>query len=333
MCCTLSLLTSLAFPSLNPYFIDNLKRVIQFTTSFFYFFYFQWLLEKTKIDVKLIVLLFIVWFLSFLIFFYFDPLNFNAFVSNYYGRVAQSQEDLESHFRFSYIFSDPNTAAYFFLIATSPIVIKTQSIKWKYFILFVLALILFLAQSRGAILSLIIVFVLNVFKFDQLKKTILNLKQLFIIFILLISFYLIFLYLEQISKDDVLFKIAFDRFFNSEDSEKGGFRFEIWEKFLKNFIPLPFGRGYNLLINGVSSPPHSDFLRLVYSYGFISVFAVVPFLFGKLRKIEPLIIPGIIAFAINTLIDEQKVFSLFLCFLAIFTTRDLVEKDESKNII
>ena len=329
VCCVSSLLVSLAVPRLNPFFIDNFKRVIQFWTSFLYFFYFRWLASLITINVKPIVIFFLIWFLSFLLFFYFDPLAFNTFVSKYYGRVVQSQDDLESHFRFSYIFSDPNTASYFFLIATAPILLTIDSVKWKFIVLIGLSIILFLAQSRGAIISLFFVMLFILFPRGQFIKSLFNIKRIFLIGIIAILFSFLYFYIDKLAKDDLLIKYAFERIFKSDDTSKGGFRFEIWTSIVTQLIPLPIGIGYNLVVGVVSiGSPHSDFLRLIYSYGVISVFAVSVFLFGKFKKIEPLIIPAIIAFSINTLIDEQKVFALFLSFLAIFSTRNKKVKIE-----
>jgi hypothetical protein len=331
VCCVLSLLVSLVIPGLNPFFIDNLKRAIQFWTSFLYFFYFRWLVGYTFININPIIFFFSIWFLAFLLFFYFDPLGFNAFVSKYYGRVVQSQDDLESHFRFSYIFSDPNTASYFFLVATAPILLTIDSIKLKFIILIGITIILFLAQSRGAIISLFFVMLFMFFPSGQFIKSIFNIKRILFISVTVILFYFLYLYLDSLANDDILFKNAFERIFKSDDTSKGGFRFEIWESFFDNFIPLPFGRGYNLIINGIPSPPHSDFLRLIYAYGFVAFFSVFFFLFSKFKIIEPLIIPALIAFSINTMIDEQKFFALFLSYLAIFSSSNETYKIKKNN--
>jgi hypothetical protein len=159
-------------------------------------------------------------------------------------------------------------------------------------------------------------------------------KKIILFVVILEFFFFFYLILENIAKDDIILKYAFERIFNSDDTSKGGFRFEIWKSVITQMIPMPIGIGYNLVVGNASiGSPHSDFLRLVYSYGFISSFAVFSFLFRKLKNLEALIIPAIIAFSINTLIDEQKVFALFLVFLAIFSTKNINEKYESKNVI
>jgi hypothetical protein len=192
-----------------------------------------------------------------------------------------------------------------------------------------LSIILFLAQSRGAIISLFFVMLFILFPRGQFIKSLFNIKRIFLIGIIAILFSFLYFYIDNLAKDDLLIKYAFERIFKSDDTSKGGFRFEIWTSIVTQLIPLPIGIGYNLVVGVVSiGSPHSDFLRLIYSYWVISVLAVSVFLFGKFKKIEPLIIPAIIAFSINTLIDEQKVFALFLSFLAIFSTRNIKGKIE-----
>lgn len=327
----LSLLFSLTLQGYPAYFADNLKRLIQLLSSFIYFFYFRWLASRVTLKITPIVIVFTIWFVSLAVFFYFDPLTLGAFIRKIYGRIVLTEEDLEMHFRFAYIFADPNTAAYFFLIATSPFIIKAKSLKWKYIAVLLLSIVLLLAQSRGAILALIIVMILSIIKPATFFKNLLDVKKIVLLFMIGVIFYLLYIYVQSLAKDNIIIKYAFERIFENEDTKTGGSRFQIWGNVISHFIPLPFGRGYNLLVNGDPHSPHSDALRLIYSYGIISFIVMIVFLFRKIDSIEPLIISGMMPFFINTLIDEQKMFALFLSLLAIYLSDSKVAS-RNKNI-
>lgn len=320
-----SVMFSLVLPGDYPnYFVDNLKRLIQLLTSFLYFFYFKWVVERTYVNVIPILFLFICWFFSFAIFFYLDPLGFGEIIRNIYGKGVISESDIEVHLRYSYIFSDPNTAAYFFLIATSPLLIRKMKLKWRSLILTLLIIILFIAQSRGAILSLLLVVLYMFFKPSTFISNIMNLKKIFLILIIVLAISVVITYIQLLSKENLIINYAIERIFESEDVSTGGNRIYIWGTIITNFYPLPFGHGYNLLVKNVIYGPHSDVLRLVYSYGFVSFVLVFYFLFSKVKNIIPLIIPALTTFMINSLFDEEKVFGIFLIYLAIYTTRTTV---------
>lgn len=129
---SLSVLFSFVLPKYSYYFVDNLKRLVQLLSSFAYFFYFRWLVSRVRLKIIPVIWLFVVWFVSLALFFYLNPITLGAFIRDVYGRVALSEENLEMHLRFAYIFADPNTAAYFFLIATSPFIMRAKTLKWKF---------------------------------------------------------------------------------------------------------------------------------------------------------------------------------------------------------
>ena len=57
-----------------------------------------------------------------------DPKYVTSLLRDIYGRVSAIQEHVTFHARYSYIFSDPNTAGFFFLIAISPLMLEQRSI-------------------------------------------------------------------------------------------------------------------------------------------------------------------------------------------------------------
>jgi len=84
-----------------------------------------------------------------------------------------------------------------------------------------------------------------------------------------------------------------------------------------SLVPYPLGRGYILEINGLTMKPHSDALRLIYSYGLVVFIVMFYFLVRLLVKHPVYVLPAFVAFMANTLIDEQKFFALFLCWAGI----------------
>jgi hypothetical protein len=98
----------------------------------------------------------------------------------------------------------------------------------------------------------------------------------------------------------------------------GNPRLRIYYRALTNFYPSIFGQGYTLLLEDSFFKPHSDHLRLIYSYGLVAYICVLIFFFKNILKSNFIfLVPAFYAFSINTLIDEQKLLVIFLIFLAI----------------
>ena len=96
---------------------------------------------------------------------------------------------------------------------------------------------------------------------------------------------------------------------------------------ISNITIYPFGRGYTLFIDQSPIRPHSDHIRIFYSYGLICYILVIYLFFKNIFNVKFLfIIPAFIAFSINSLIDEQKLFALFLIILAIRQCQQKTEK-------
>ena len=72
-----------------------------------------------------------------------------------------------------------------------------------------------------------------------------------------------------------------------------------------------------MLIDGVVDRPHSDFIRFLFSYGVVALIPASMYFFSRLLTWPALVMPALMAFLINSLIDEQKLLSLFLCLLAV----------------
>jgi hypothetical protein len=85
-------------------------------------------------------------------------------------------------------------------------------------------------------------------------------------------------------------------------------RSDNWIKLIASGLPPLIGAGYVISMNGVWCNPHSDHLRMLYSYGIVAYACIAAEAFkGKYASRRFLfLIPVICAFSINSLIDEPR---------------------------
>jgi hypothetical protein len=298
---------------------ENFKRVIQLFTSFLYFFYFRWLAARVPLKISPIIVVFIVWFGCLAVAFLLRPDTTGEIIRSIYGRLVTSEESLEAHLRFAYVFTDPNTAAYFLLIAGSILLMERRSFLTATLLVTALVVLTFLTQSRGAMIALALMVIATIYPPRRFVRSLRSTKKAVALFLIALGFIIVFLYLKPIAEQSTgLAELAYKRFFDSpEQYSTGGSRFEIWKRFATNLLPLPFGRGYLLAVEGGVQGTHSDFFRIIYSYGIVAVIPAIMFFFSRIVSFTVLIIPALMAFFINSLIDEQKLLGLFLSLLAI----------------
>jgi len=98
----------------------------------------------------------------------------------------------------------------------------------------------------------------------------------------------------------------------------GGGRISSWIFFVENFNLNPFfGVGYTLERLGNIYRPHSDFIRLNLSYGWMTYIVMVYLLFRMKVKNIMLLSAFLVPFFINTVIDDYRLFGLFIVFILI----------------
>jgi O-Antigen ligase len=310
----LSSTISLYLPGHTDYRIDNVKRVFQLLTSFVYFFYFRWLTCQTSLKISPILMAFILWVFFLAVMFVIDPSSTNEFIRSIYGRLVISNEIVGKSLRFSYIFTDPNTAGYFLLIAASPFFVASENNKSFVLVLLLCSFMVLVMQSKGALIAFAMMVLVSTIKSVRLRtnQRYVKLTILFVISLIVIG------YSQNKPYVTNMIYFAINRLFGSADEYiRGGGRFEIWSMFYSNLMPLPLGRGYVLIIDGVMRLPHSDLIRILYSYGLIALVPALLFFFCRFVSLAPLIAPALMAFLVNSLIDEQKILALFLSLLAI----------------
>ena len=310
-----SLIISIFWEPYSNYIIKNIKHALQFLTSFFYFFYFINLTKKIQLNIRPILFVFIIWFALLGIMFINDPINTNELISKIYGRLINSEENLLKDFRYCYIFSDPNTGIYFFLVAISPVIMFAEKSSHTIFIFILGAIMVVLSQSSGGAISyclMLIAFLLS--KKNTFSLSIKTIGMCLVSILIISGLYLFFMN----SANNFLIELAINRLLGDSDRyAEGGGRFYHWAFIYNNFSILPFGRGYTLYHNGQIRPPHSDFVGMIYRYGFVSLVPSLLFFFRTYKITGLLLIPALITFLVNSLLDEQKLFALFLSLLAI----------------
>ena len=328
----ISLIISFILPDRDSWHFENIKRAIQLLSSFSYFFYFKWISEREKINIYLISLIFILWFNFLGILFFLDPVFSKELIRTFYGRLVDPEGTIHLSLRFSYIFTDPNTAAYFYLIALAPLFIRYQYSNknlYETLIFFLFSLMasfgLVITQSLGGIISFILMILFAILPTSNFIRSIFSIKFLVILFIFFSFIILVLITLINFASDSEIFMRLLTKMLDENNDhyveyrQSGGNRFIIWRMTLDYFgIPFPFGRGAVLLMDGDLWGPHSDLIHYLYSYGLIGVICVSIFLFRHFPKYLVLCIPAFIAYMINSLVGDQKVLALYLSLLGLY---------------
>jgi hypothetical protein len=314
-----SVAVSFTLPGSGDNLAENFKRLIQLLSSFVYFFYFRWLASRVPLKLSRISAAFIAWFAILAAAFLLRPEATGEFLRTVYGKLVTSEETLAEHLRFAYLFTDPNSAAYFLLMAAVPLLLTRRSLLSLGFTAAIVGAVTFVTQSRGALLVLVFMILVIIYPPPKLLQTMLSARRATAVAmtVLLVAGVIIYLRITAEATTDII-KMAYERIFETDDVASGGSRFEIWQRLLGYYYPMPVGRGFVLEIGGIPQRPHSDLLRFMYSYGLLATIPALWFLFSRIGTFTPLVLPALAAFMINTLIDEQKLLALFLSLLAIY---------------
>ena len=302
----------------SGYFWENVKRVVQILSGFSYLFFFYAITIRVPIQryMQFVSYVFFGYFLLLLVWFFVEPLFVNQILKSVYGRLVTESSDALSHMRFGYLFTDPNTAAYFLLIAVLPWLSVTNNFFLRFAIVILCFMCCILLQSRGALLA----FILSMLIWTCYEKKILveraNKISLKVIF--WCSVFMFLLILVYIYSDSEILKKSVYRITKASDIQTGGSRFLIWKNYIAELPAWPIGVGYQFTIFNEGFYPHSDIIRLLYSYGFIALGFFLFFFISSGIKFPLLFIPAFFALAINTLIGEQKLLALYFSTIGVF---------------
>jgi hypothetical protein len=290
------------------YLIDDVKRAFQLLTALLYGFvifnYSEVVLERSAVLMRV----FFIWvFLNAAVFLVAPDFYYN-FISNIYPEALESIEDNISAYRFSYFFSDPNSAAYFlcFVICLYCVIEKN---KWYFAISLIFGSATIIGtQSRGGYVAAlcIVTYLFIRWRLPMAKKSILLVASSWGIFLLSFHFY------------PDMFSIAYELYEYRAEAEEalglglGGGRIQKYQYFFSHVNLLPFGLGYSLLVDGVEFRPHSDLIRINLSYGMLMLPALFLIAFPRSKDCLVLFVVFMIAFLVNTVIDDYKLLPLYL---------------------
>lgn len=309
------------FGELNVW-MENVKRAFQLLTSFLYYFIIKNSSVKSKPNLKRIMMIFVTLYLllgiiSYLdIGLYFKILNLlginNPFVSGWFLR-----QRIEL-FRYAYIWIDPNNAAHAFQMVIFYMFLN-EKLKFseKTYLYFGLVISLVLSMSTGALLSASIFFALYfINNIKNITRITTSHKKIFsgVIVVVLGTILIGNLFLLFGEKLKFITEYSIDRVTSNTD----GGRLEKYAFMFKERIPNLIGEGYVQIRKGNIFKPHSDHLRFIYSYGVFAYILSLWFLFRHVIYSSKylFVIPGFIAYSINSLIDEQKILVILLSLIA-----------------
>jgi len=315
----LSVMTAILLGKAPEFLREDFLRVLQFLTTFLYFFYFYAVAKylSTRV-IKRIMIVAVVYILLIAIGFLINPSFLVALRQHLYTATVYRSGDILEHLRFTYIFSDPNTTGYFFLMLILFMLAYFKNTFVQSILLLASAvLVAILTQSVGAVVSLAVAAIFVLFK-GFIRS---NGRSIFKAVVLAIGLCIILLIFVHFTFPDIVLAVSrsFNMFMERVMANPIASRLWKYPYATSNFIPFLWGQGYTLLgPDGSIFRPHSDHIRLIYSYGVIVYAMFISCFFRKIFQDRYLFLfPAFMAFSVNTLIDEQKLFGLFLVLLAL----------------
>lgn len=305
-------------------YVENAKRAFQLLTSFTYFFYFRWLGEQGALKLRPILWIFVAYFIGWIVLWTTNPQGTANMLASVYPAGSFMTEEVVLFFRFPYAFSDPNAAAYFFLIGSGFLVAYSPKISTPALVAVVVADLAAVVstQSRGAMVALGIVAAIAMWD----RRAVIRRHPIILAIIagaILAGIVAAWSWLAAHTGDGTqvgtLLKLVGSRV-SGESVEWQAGRSSRYKWALTENVFFLIGRGYVVIRDGSTFPPHSDHMRFLIGYGIVGWGSVVLLLFRHLRRAYAFAIPALLAFSINTLVDEQKMLSLYLIALAVWST-------------
>lgn len=254
--------------------------------------------------------------------FLFVPGVYVSYMELIYPECLEQIEENMFSYRYSYVFTDPNTLGYMLvLIFSSQAIINNLKVSVLYT---VLSLVLVVStQSRGALVA---------FLFCLLYLSFFKPKLYFKKYLTIGFFLVIFSVLIDINPISVLIDVIETRSKLEEEAglSLGGGRDEKYKYFFSQFSFLPFGSGYTLYKNGDVFQPHSDLIRIILSYGSLALFLFIYLVSYKFKHRFIVYVSITIPFLINTLIDDYRLMPLFFVLVTVIINTKIFSSDASK---
>lgn len=330
---SISTLISIVYPvniSYETTFLTSFKRLAQFITSFWYFFFFKYYFETYKVSINKVYFYSVIYIAIYALFYFFSREAYANIkiiinpVDNHTRRVLAN----ELLYRFNFLWVDPNNVAY--AVATLLLIFLSEE-HGKYFFKMLAVLlayfILLCTQSIGG-LSSMTVSLLLLFLFKKKSFIIKRTDFYSIVFTITVLAFLIIYFFSIIS--DFFNSDIINNFISRVDyydgSDSSGGRGRDFYNSLKYFNPifLSIGCGIEDFVNEIGH------MYIIYMYGFPVYIYFMYILFWKKRNIcwnrmIPLI-PMFAGFTMNIAIIDQKYLLILLFTSAYLSVLNLENK-------
>jgi O-Antigen ligase len=329
ICVALSAGLSFAYRD-KPVVVENVKRAGQLLTTFAYYFFFRRVARARRFHFKGVLFAYLFYASAWSLYFLIAPDAATWAIQRFYPSIATLTTSNLVYFRFAYIFADPNTAGYLLaIVALFLLRFGRLGALATSAVLAMLALGIITSGSRGVMLAAGVGVLLWAWRSGIIGRY--AFRFAFGAAVLVIGLVIGFRYYQERNPEKTLVatfvyeslmrrmtgagETSFQDVLLSGKESAGESRLLTYIYAVSNFEPLPLGRGYEIT-PPPSFRPHSDILRFLYSYGFIAMIAALIFFFRDAWRFEFALV-AFMGFAINTLIDEQKLVAVFFVLLAL----------------
>lgn len=309
--------------------VDNLKRVVQMSLVLSLIF-----LNFEKVNlyfvtnrIVTILVIFVFYMLTLLIISLFSPELYIQFLNIF------SPNDIEiiylnvEMYRFSYVFSDPNSFGYLCVFIITFLFFYGRSSFILLTVYIIIAFLVLSTQSRGALLAFVAV--TSIFLISKIRF---SLRTFYFMIFLFTLFFVLF----QVFQDYLLFiQESFKKRSEIEEAMgtgMGGGRDKKYAYLLENFNFNVVGTGYTLFINGLEFRPHSDFIRMILSYGFLFPIIFSSFFYSLRFKNVLLCFSFLFPFLLNSVVDDYRLFTIFTIFFLLFKYDDKIENSTIRSV-
>jgi hypothetical protein len=286
---------------------ESLKRAIQLFSILLYSF-FRLDTETIRSVLVKVLRCFYVWTFCTMLFFFLQPDIYKQVIAAIYPETLDQLENTIEILRFSYFYSDPNSAAYLICFTLVAYLFLERKLSWG-IICSTMAIVTILAtQSRGAYFAAAAI----ILYFSVSLRAPQHKRLLVIGGSCLVLWSLAFFYSEEIEMAYSIFDSRFE-----QEQDLGGGRSGKYHYFVENFNFLPIGSGYHLRQNGEEFRPHSDLIRINLSYGVLALPLLLYFVFPRRKSQALLFVVFLVPFLINTVIDDYRLFGMYLLLFGI----------------
>lgn len=218
--------------------------------------------------------------------------------------------------RYNFLLLDPNNAGYFISIIT---IYLNENVKLnktaKIIVWLTLLMNPILTMSSGNLGVLIIYLFAKIILNYKKNLSIVKVRKTLLLIILASTLLIILVFCRG-----EIFQTALTRLLSNSASS----RLNIYINYFQYKKPGLIGNGYTFIKDGLVFSPHSDHLRILYGYGILSYILIFVLIIRKkiITTTYLFLIPAFIAFSINSILDEKRLFFTFLIILAIENTKN-----------